>query len=54
MPLLLAAKVWHYWISFAMIGLALVTVVALGIGYVMRVVAPKYPRAPRPSRRVRR
>ena len=44
MPLVLAAKVWHYWISIALLlGVAL-TLVALGVGYLVKVVSAKYPR----------
>jgi hypothetical protein len=40
----LAAKVWHYWLSFAIIGTVLVVLAALGIGYLVRVTGNKYPR----------
>ncbi|MGH2626971.1 MAG: hypothetical protein ACRDHY_10015 [Anaerolineales bacterium] len=42
-PLLLA-KVWHYWIAFALLVPALLACVALGLFYVFKVMAAKYPR----------
>lgn len=50
MPLLLAAagvlaaKVWHYWISVALIGGTVLAIVLLGIGYLVKVISLKYPR----------
>lgn len=43
-PLLLAAKVWHYWISVALFVPTVVTCVAMGLYYVFKVMAAKYPR----------
>lgn len=42
--LLLAAKVWHAWIAFPLLALAIVTIIGLGVGYVRKVVAAKYGR----------
>lgn len=42
--MLLAAKVWHYWISYALVGVSVLTLVALGLGYLVRVTSQKYPR----------
>ena len=42
--MLLAAKVWHYWISFVIVGSVLLTFAALGIGYLVKVTSNKYPR----------
>jgi len=42
--LLLAAKVWTYWISIALIGGVLLTIIAVGIGYVVKVMSMKYPK----------
>lgn len=44
MPLLLAAKVWHYWLSIAIIIPTLLVVVGVILGYLKKVVAPKYGR----------
>ncbi|HEV7887255.1 MAG TPA: hypothetical protein VGO92_06820 [Acidimicrobiales bacterium] len=44
MDLLLAAKVWHYWLSWAIIGTVVLVLIALGIGYLVKVTANKYPR----------
>ena len=45
MALLLAtAKVWHYWLSIAIIIPVLMVVVGVVLGYLRKVVAPKYGR----------
>ena len=41
---LATAKVWHYWIAPVIVVLAVLLVVATLIGYLRKVVAPKYPR----------
>ena len=46
--MLLAAQVWHYWLGWAMAIGAVLTLVALIIGYLVRVQGPQYPkRTPR-------
>jgi hypothetical protein len=35
MHLLLAAKVWHYWLSFAIFGTTVLVLIAFGIGYLV-------------------
>jgi uncharacterized membrane protein len=40
---LLAAKVWHFWIAPAVVALTVLAVIATIIGYLRKVVAPKYP-----------
>jgi hypothetical protein len=42
--MLLAAKVWHYWIAFPLVALGVLTIVGLFIGYLVKVTAAKYPR----------
>jgi hypothetical protein len=42
-PLLLA-KVWHYWLSIALLAPILLVIVGMGLLYVFRVLAHKYPR----------
>jgi hypothetical protein len=42
--MLLAAKVWHYWLSFVLFGTGVLAVVAFGIGYLVKVSSRKYPR----------
>jgi hypothetical protein len=42
--LLLAAKVWHWWISIPLVAGGILLVVSLVVGYIVRVVAPRYPR----------
>lgn len=46
--MLFAAKVWHYWIAVPLVAAALMMVVATVLGYLNKVVRPKYP--PRRSR----
>jgi len=41
---LLAAKVWHFWIAPAVTALAVLLVIATIIGYLVKVVGPKYPK----------
>jgi len=40
----LAAKVWHYWISIALLVPIVLVVVGIVLGYLVKVVAPKYGR----------
>jgi hypothetical protein len=44
MGIVLAAKVWHYWISIVLVATVVLGTVALGIGYLVRVSSQKYPR----------
>lgn len=41
---LLAAKVWHYWLSIAIIIPVLLVVIGVIVGYLAKVVAPRYGR----------
>ena len=41
---LLAAKVWHYWLSFALLAPIVLLIVAMAVLYVVKVVGAKYPR----------
>lgn len=41
---LLAAKVWHYWLSIALLAPIALVIVAMCLLYVFKVVAAKYPR----------
>ncbi len=40
----LAAKVWHYWISWVLLGATLPLVIALGVGYYLRVMSTRPPK----------
>jgi hypothetical protein len=42
--MLLAAKVWHYWVAFPLLFGGLLLMVFLIIGYLRKVTAAKYPR----------
>lgn len=44
MVLLLAAKVWHYWIGIAILLPSLLAVLFTVIGYFVKVSSKKYPR----------
>lgn len=41
---LLLARIWTDWIAFPMMAVTLLGMIALGIGYLIKVVAPKYPK----------
>jgi tetrahydromethanopterin S-methyltransferase subunit C len=40
----LAAQVWHFWIAPLIVAAALGLVIATIIGYVVKVIRPRYPR----------
>jgi hypothetical protein len=42
--MLLAAEVWHFWVGVAVAAATILTVLALVVGYLVKVVAPQYPR----------
>jgi hypothetical protein len=42
--LLASAPVWHFWIAVFLVIPAVLLVVATVIGYLVKVVAPRYPR----------
>ncbi len=44
MSAILAAKVWTYWISVVLVAGALLTVLAMGIGYLVKVYSTKFPK----------
>jgi preprotein translocase subunit Sss1 len=44
MFLLAAAKPWIYWLAFLLVLGAALMIVGLAVGYVIKVVAAKYPR----------
>ena len=46
---LLAAQEWHWWIGVVLTPVAILMVLATGLGYVMKVVKPRYP--PRDQKR---
>ena len=41
---LLSATVWHYWISWFLIVPTVLTVIGVIVGYLVKVVGPKYTR----------
>ena len=41
---LLVAKVWHYWLSIALLAPFVLLIVGMGLLYVFKVVAAKHPR----------
>jgi hypothetical protein len=42
--LMLAAKVWHYWMAIPLIAAGVLMIVVLIVGYLVKVVGPRYPR----------
>ena len=44
MSALLAAEVWHYWLSFAIFGGVVLALVTTLIGYLAKVTSNKYPK----------
>ena len=40
----LAAHVWHFWIAVALVFPIILAMIATGVMYVRKVVAPRYPR----------
>jgi hypothetical protein len=45
MSSVVASQVWHFWIAPAVVALAVVLVIATVIGYLKKVVSPKYPKS---------
>ncbi|WP_419944706.1 hypothetical protein [Candidatus Poriferisodalis sp.] len=41
---LLGAQVWHYWLAVPLTVATVATVAKLVVGYVQKVVAPRYPK----------
>lgn len=41
---MLAAKVWHAWVAFPLMAVAVLSAVGLAGGYVKKVIRPKYPK----------
>lgn len=39
-----AAKVWHYWVGAALFIPVVLVIIATFVGYLVKVVAPRYPR----------
>lgn len=44
MHLFFAGKVWHFWLAVPLLAAAVVGVVALIVGYLVKVTGAKYPR----------
>jgi hypothetical protein len=44
MDIVLAAKVWTFWISVALVVASIGLVVAVIVGYLYKVVMPRYPK----------
>lgn len=40
---MLLAQIWHFWIALPLVAGAVLFVVATIVGYLMKVVRPKYP-----------
>jgi len=44
MSAILAAKVWTYWISVVLVAAGILTILAMGVGYVVKVYSTKFPK----------
>jgi hypothetical protein len=44
MELLLAAKVWSYWIAPVLVGVGVLAVIGTAIGYLVKVSSLRYPK----------
>jgi hypothetical protein len=44
MHLVLAAKVWHYWLAIPLLAAPVLACVALLVGYLVKVTGAKYPK----------
>ncbi|MDQ1402260.1 MAG: hypothetical protein QOG03_576 [Actinomycetota bacterium] len=44
MDFILAAKVWHYWIGVLLVGVTVLALIGVGLGYLVKVSSQKYPR----------
>jgi len=44
MSFLVAAKVWHYWISIALFGGIVLALGALAVGYLVKVTSNRFPK----------
>jgi hypothetical protein len=42
--LVLGAKVWHYWLSFALVGVVALAILATAVGYLLKVGSARYPK----------
>jgi hypothetical protein len=42
--MVIAAEVWYYWLGWAIAIGAVLTTLAVVVGYLVRVVAPQYPK----------
>jgi hypothetical protein len=41
--MVLAAKVWHYWLMLPLFFLAILVVLGVAVGYLVKVQQPRYP-----------
>ena len=44
MQAIVAGEVWHYWISWALVAGAVLAILGVIVGYLVKVQSPKYPR----------
>jgi hypothetical protein len=44
--MVLAAYIWHFWIGVVLVFASILTVIAIAVGYVVKVQRPQYPRNP--------
>ena len=41
---MLLARIWTDWAAFGLLAIVLLMIIAFGIGYLVKVVAPRYPK----------
>ena len=44
MHLILAAKVWHYWISIVLVFSAIALIIGTAVGYLVKVYSTRFPK----------
>ncbi len=42
--MLLAAKIWHYWMAVGLVGIGVLATIAMVAGYLSKVTMPRYPK----------
>ena len=42
--MVLAAEVWHYWVSFVLVGVVVLAILGTLVGYLLKVTSARYPK----------
>jgi hypothetical protein len=43
--MVLAAEVWHYWLSFVLVGVVVLAILGTLVGYLVKVTSARYPKS---------